>query len=42
MGMKDDKTVTLTPGSKASVEIAKDEDRKEKKPLRGLQAFRNA
>jgi hypothetical protein len=58
MGMKDDKTIVLTPGSKAGIEIAKDkaadtklditvkvakdEDKKEKKPLRGLQAFRNA
>jgi hypothetical protein len=25
-----------------TVKVAKDEDKKEKKPLRGLQAFRNA
>ncbi|HTQ13310.1 MAG TPA: hypothetical protein VMH86_05480 [Rhizomicrobium sp.] len=58
MGMKDNKTVEMKPGSTASVEIpkdkasdtklditvkvAKDEDKKPPKPLRGLQAFRNA
>jgi hypothetical protein len=58
MGMKDDRKIEMTPGSAASIEIAKDkaadtklditvkvakdEDKKEKKPLRGLQAFRNA
>jgi hypothetical protein len=58
MGMKDQKTVEMKPGTTASIEIpkdeaatgakfditvkvAKDEDKKEKKPQRGLAAFRN-
>ena len=57
MGMKDEKTLEMKPGTTAAIEIpkdaapgakfditvkvAKDEDKKEKKPQRGLAAFRN-